>query len=250
MRNLIYIAFVLLGFGCRAPLTAPKVQPHFYTITDQQDNKEAGPQVQKMLETIAPYKAQLDAKMNRQLAIVETPLKKGQPESTLGNWAADLLARAAEAAYPERNIAFATMNQGGIRVSEIGTGPLVVSEIYELMPFDNELVLMTLTGKELQEFVSHIVNNGGWPVSDGLSVNENQDGLTIRIGDQAVNPVATYSVAVPDYVAGGGSDTSMLPGKTRDDSGLLIRDLLIEYAGKATGPINVKTEGKRMNIKR
>lgn len=250
MRNLLYIAFVLLGFGCRAPLSAPSVQPHFYTITDQQDKKEAGPQVQKMLETIAPYKAQLDEKMNRQLAVVETPLKKGQPESTLGNWAADLLARAAEATYPDRDIAFATMNQGGIRVSEIGTGPLIVSEIYEMMPFDNELVLMTLTGEELTQFIGHIASSGGWPVSDGLSVTEQAGGLTIRIGGQPLNPTANYYVALPDYVAGGGSDSSMLPGKPREDSGLLIRDLLVTYASQSTGPINIKTEGKRMKLNR
>jgi hypothetical protein len=40
----------------------------------------------------------------------------------------------------------------------------------------------------------------------------------------------------------------MLKEKARIDSGLLIRDLLVEYAGKITQPIDVKVEGKRMRL--
>lgn len=248
MRNLIYIAFALFAFGCKAPLYSPTVQPNYYKVADKAEANEAGPQVQRMVETIAPYKAQLDSKMNRVLATVKLPLKKGSPESNLGNWSADLLAEAAAANYPDREIAFATMNQGGIRVSEIGAGPLIVSEIYELMPFDNTLVLMDLTGKELTEFVSHIANSGGWPVSENLSVVKTDKGLKIRIGGKAVDDKSTYTVVLPDYVAGGGSGSAMLKEKARIDSGLLIRDLLVEYAGKITQPIDVKVEGKRMRL--
>lgn len=252
MRNLIYIALILFAFGCRAPLESPSVNPRFYSVNDKIEANEAGPSAtesgQRMVETIAPYKAQLGTKMNRVLATVKTPLKKGAPESTLGNWSADLLAEAAAATYPEKTIAFATMNQGGIRVSEIGTGPLIVSEIYALMPFDNTLVLMDLTGKELTEFVSHIANSGGWPVSENLSVVKSEDGLQVRIGGKAVDEKASYFVALPDYVAGGGSGANMLKDKARIDSELLIRDLLVEYAGKVDGPIDVKVEGKRMKL--
>lgn len=249
MRNLIYIALALFAFGCKAPLYSPTVQPRYYKINDKIEVNEAGPQVQRMVETIAPYKAQLDAKMNRVLATVKTPLRKGAPESSLGNWSADLLAEAAAANYPDQDIAFATMNQGGIRVSEIGVGPLIVSEIYELMPFDNELVLMELSGKELREFISHIANSGGWPVSSGLSVQTEPTGLSMLVQGNPINPEQQYTIALPDYVAGGGSGSTMLKGKARTESGLMIRDLLVEYAGKITAPIDVKVAGRRMRIR-
>jgi 2',3'-cyclic-nucleotide 2'-phosphodiesterase (5'-nucleotidase family) len=248
MRNLVYISLLLLGFGCRAPLSSPTIQPRFYSVSDKLEANEAGTQVQSMVSTIAPYKAQLDAKMNRQLATVKTPLKKGQPESTLGNWIADLFAQAAAGSFPDRDIVFATLNQGGIRVREISTGPLIVSEIYELMPFDNELVLMELSGKVFKEFISHIANDGGWPVSAELSVKATSDGLDIKIGGKAIDPDKIYTVALPDYVANGGSGTSMLKQLPKINSGLLIRDLLIEYASKLTAPISVKVEGKRMKL--
>jgi 2',3'-cyclic-nucleotide 2'-phosphodiesterase (5'-nucleotidase family) len=224
------------------------VQPRFYPVSNKLEANEASTQVQNMVSTIAPYKAQLDAKMNRQLATVKTPLKKGQPESTLGNWVADLFAQAAASSFPDRDIVFATLNQGGIRVSEIRPGPLLVSEIYELMPFDNELVLMELNGKVFKEFISHIANSGGWPVSAGLAVKATENGLDIKVGGKAIEPNKVYTVALPDYVANGGSGTVMLKALPKIKSGLLIRDLLIEYADKITAPISVKVEGKRMKL--
>ncbi len=249
MRNLLYLAIILLGFGCRAPLSAPTVQPRFYPVSDKLEGDQAGTQVQSMVSTIAPYKAQLEAKMNRQLATVKTPLKKASPESNLGNWMADLMDAAAKDLAPNKTIAFATANQGGLRVNVIGTGPLLVSEIYELMPFDNELVLMDLSGKEVTALIAHIANQGGWPVSASVAVRQTDEGLSINLSGKIIDPAATYTVAMPDYIANGGSDSAMVKGKPYQKTGVLIRDLLIDYAARSAGPIDVKTEGKRMNLK-
>lgn len=249
MRNLIYLAILLLGFGCRASLSAPTVQPRFYAVSEKNAADQAGTQVQNMVATIAPYKAQLDAKMNRQLATIQRPLKKARPESNLGNWMADLMAAAAKDLAPDKTIAFATANQGGIRVNEIGTGPLLVSEIYELMPFDNELVLMDLKGKVVTELIAHIVNQGGWPVSAAVAVSKKGNALNITLDGKKIDPSAVYTIALPDYVANGGSNSAMIKGKPYNKTGKLIRDLLIEYAAKSKGPIDVRAEGQRMDIK-
>ncbi len=249
MRNLLYLLLLLVSVGCRAPLSSPTVQPRFYPISDKLAEDQAGTQVQSMVSTIAPYKAQLDAKMNRQLATVKTPLKKASPESNLGNWMADLMAAAARDLAPGKTIAFATANQGGLRVNEIGTGPLLVSEIYELMPFDNELVLMDLSGAEVTELLAHIANQGGWPVSEAVAVSAAASGLKITLSGLPVDAKATYTVAMPDYIANGGSNSSMVKGKPYQKTGVLIRDLLIDYAARSSGPIDVNVTGKRMNIK-
>ncbi|MEL7162689.1 MAG: 5'-nucleotidase, partial [Bacteroidota bacterium] len=233
MRNPFYVlpflAFLTL-VSCKPPLEAVAVQPRLYEIDEQVARPQVPATDQAAAEAtalIAPYKAQLDAKMQRELATIVTPLRKSAPESNLGNWMADLLQAAAEDIYPDKKIAFTTANQGGVRVNEIGAGPLIVSEIYELMPFDNELVLLELTGKEVTEFVSHIANSGGWPVSAELSVRQEESGkLVIRISGQPVSPTATYFVALPDYVANGGSNSSMLRAKEQITVHQLMRDLL------------------------
>lgn len=252
---LIYIALLAftLASGCGS-LSAPLVQPQLYEISSKMDAGD-GAQVQGtdktalMTATIAPYKAQLDAKMNRQLATLANPLTKKGAESTLGNWMADLMMDAAQDRFPGKEIAFATGNSGGIRVQEIGSGPLLVSEIYEMMPFDNELVLLDLSGAEMREFISHIANSGGWPVSKELSVKLTKDKLMMTVSGKEIDPAARYFVATVDYVANGGSNSSMVKGKPQLKCGEKVRDLLIEYAAKATAPISVVADGSRMSLR-
>ncbi len=106
MRSPFFFSLLLLlALGaCRAPLDAVTVQPQTYNITTDLDpvKSGAGAQVQgegteeqSMAELIAPYKAQLEEKMNRQIATLAKPLRKGNPESSLGNWMADLMMDAA-----------------------------------------------------------------------------------------------------------------------------------------------------------
>ena len=245
--TLLLFAIALLP-ACHRPLGPPATQPQFYAITDALDGRDtvgAGAQVQK---TIAPYAAQLEESMDRVVGQLALPLTKAQPESSLGNWTADLLLAAARDLFPDYDVAFAVQNYGGLRVSEIGAGPLRVYNLYELMPFDNELVLVEVTGAELTEFVTHILADGGWPVSEGLSAVRNGKAVTILVRGKPVAAEQTYFVAVPDYVANGGSDAAMLKERQQISSGRMIRDLLIEYAGRTTEPISVRSTGDRLKI--
>lgn len=243
---LFILGVTLLG-GCGRPLTDPVTTPRLYEVTPA-IAVDSTPVIREMAATIAPYAARLDTVMDRILAEVAVPLVKGRPESSLGNWTADLMLAAAEELYPDLDIAFAVQNYGGLRVSEIGTGPLLVSELYELMPFDNELVVVELTGAELLAFVEHTLSDGGWPVSRGLSVRREKGTVTVRIKGQAVDPDRRYYVAAPDYVANGGDDSAMLEGKRQFGSGRLVRDLLIEYAARDRTPIHVVPDGSRIKL--
>lgn len=248
-------ALLLLSFlGCKSAIGPVSVAPRLYEIDEGVEARPRVPaegkssQVEEVERMIAPYKAQLDDKMNRVLAEVVTPLTKGTPESNLGNWMADIMYQAAKEYYPGKPIAFAATNIGGLRVSEIGTGPLIVSEIYELMPFDNQLVLLELKGSEVKEFVNHIANSGGWPVSEELHVSRSGEKLVVMVQGKALDPAATYYVATIDYVANGGSDSAMLRDKPQLGSGQYLRDILIDYAGRTTQPIDVKSSGNRMKL--
>ena len=105
-----------------------------------------------------------------------------------------------------------------------------------------------MNGEELVAFVDHTLADGGWPVSEGLSAVRSAGTVTVRIDGAPVDPAATYYIAVPDYVANGGNDAAMLVGKRQFPSGRMIRDLLIEYAGKSTAPIEVVPDGSRIQI--
>ncbi len=245
---LLCSSLFLLMPGCSGTKGAPTIGFQTYNISEKTEaGLPSSESVEAMEAMIAPYKAQLDDKMNRQLAMVTTPLVKASPESNLGNWMADIMQQAAEDLYPDLDIAFATTNSGGLRVQEIGAGPLLVSEIYELMPFDNKLVVLKLKGKVVKEFIAHIANSGGWPISEELFVSQITGPLNIRISGEKIDPNKDYYVATIDYIANGGSRANMLRGIPQMDSGQFLRDILIEYAEK-TPEINVISEGKRFRL--
>ena len=258
MTRLFTLLLAVFLYGCGSVGGPAVVTPVTYNIDSALDaEKGARPRVQggedngaveSMQALISPYRAKLDETMNRELATLATPLKKGAPESTMGNWMADLMLAAARDLRPDLPVLFATANSGGLRVQEINAGPLLVSEIYEMMPFDNELVFVELTGKEVSRFVRHIADSGGWPISAGTRVVADADGMTIRVNDAFISESTKYWIALPDYVANGGSDSDMLVGKRQVSTGKLIRDLLIEYAAKAEGPIRVNGKEGRIRL--
>ena len=244
------IALLLLA-GCQPPRGSAVIQPTRYTIGPGIDTTSSLDQVELMATTIAPYRDQLSEEMNRVVAELGSPLVKGKPESTLGNWVTDLIAEAAADLFPDLEIAFAVHNYGGIRISELGAGPLIVSELFELMPFDNELVVVGLTGFELIQFVEFMAEDGGWPVSGNLIVEVVGDVMSVAVGRESVIPTQTYYVALPDYVAGGGDGAGFFLGKPIFSSNRMIRDLLIDYAGRSAQPIEVRDEqARRFSINR
>lgn len=248
LRILPLLCLFAFFAGCKGPQGAPTLQPTIYNISEKTaEGLSLSENAATVRDMVAPYKAQLDAQMNRQLATIVTPLVKASPEGNLGNWMADIMVQATRNKYPDKIIAFAATNPGGLRVQEISSGPLLVSEIYELMPFDNKVVVLDLSGKEVKEFISHMANSGGWPVSKELSVDMTSGSLEITIEGQALDLDARYNVASIDYVANGGSGSTMLKDKPRVDTETYLRDILIEYAEK-TPQIDVKVTGTRMKL--
>ena len=227
-----------LTLGCTPPRLVPNVTPT-YTAVDSSipvADSEAAAEIEA---TVAPYRAQLGAEMNRVVAQLARPLTKGSPESSLGNFVADLTYAAAVEAFPNREIAFAIQNSGGLRISTIDAGPLLVSQLYELMPFDNELVLVALAGTQVEALVKHVIAKGGWPISEQVRITKRGEALDIRLNGQPLAPGRTYYVATNDYVANGGDDTAVLAAAPQETSGRLVRDVLIEQVGRVGTPIQV-----------
>ena len=197
-------------------------------------------------EMIEPYKSQLDDKMNQVIANVGTELTKKQPESTLGNWTSDaLMAGVKRQGLPAD---FAVCNYGGMRVPVITIGPLTMGELYELSPFDNEIMIVDVPGHIVDSLFQHIAERNGWPVSGNIRMTM-KDGkmLTCLINGKTIDPNTMYKVVTPDYVANGGDDARFMVGLKRMQTGFLQRDLIIQYAAETArmgNDINVSLEGR------
>lgn len=178
---------------------------------------------------IAPYKVQLDTVMNEVIGNLENDLYKQKPESSLGNWVADVMLDAVKRDGYSADIS--VVNYGGLRVPSITAGPLTRGEIFELSPFDNMIMIVDIPGKILDTLFQRMASTGGWPVSRGVKMEISNKMLTsCLVLNQPVDTNKIYKVATLDYVANGGDDMKCLIPLTRVQTGKILRDMLIEDA--------------------
>lgn len=187
----------------------------------------------RMTDFIEPVKKNLDKDMNQVIAQTSEQMRAGKPESLLSNWTADVYLAAASQ-FLKSPVDMAVVNMGSLRAA-LPAGDITVGNIFQLMPFENELVVLWLSGAEVKKLLDIFALEGGQGVG----------GLTMEITDaQAVNcliqgnPIENdklYSIATNDFLAGG--NDRMIPLATpakRVDTGLKIRNILMEYVIRET----------------
>lgn len=177
-------------------------------------------------DLIAPYKEGLDSIMNSVIAYTDVELNKGRPNSLLGQWFIDVFSEGVYNYLGDTTIA-CFQNYGGIRLNSIAPGPISVGTVYELMPFDNQLVILDIDSTTLQRFYDKIAEKGGWPISGTQFTLTAEGARDIIINGQALTGSKNYQLALPDYIANGGDDCDFLRDLPRIPTDILIRDLII-----------------------
>ena len=197
---------------------------------------------------IAPFKEVLDAEMNEIIGHLPDKITMGRPESTLGNWFADIQQIQTQKIL-QRPIAFSTTNSGGMRIPEIAAGPIRKGTIYELMPFDNQLVAMQMEGTLVQVLLDHIASGGGWPISSSVrfEIDGEEKATHITINGQPLDLNATYTVGLSDYIANGGSGCDFLVGRPYEAPGVLIREAVIDFL-KSGDEVAIGKDGRISKI--
>lgn len=199
-----------------------------------------------LVKMLQPYTASLNASMTRVIGFANTNLTAKRPEGALGNFMADCMKLMAEEKFG-RKVDAAFINPGGIR-SYIQKGNITVGKIFELMPFDNLIVLQEIKGNVLLQFLDKTAADGGWPVSIGtVLLIKDKKIVSIMIDGKPLNKNATYVIANTDYIATGGDDCEMLRRVPRIDKGFLLRDALIGHVAELTlqgKPVESKVENR------
>ena len=196
-----------------------------------------------MLSFLSSYRDSVIKSMGAIIGFSTTGLSKHQPESGLGNFMTDALKTIGEKVFGQ-HIDAAFVNYGGVR-SYLPKGNVTVGNIFELMPFDNVLVLQKVKGDSLLSFLNHIADKNGWPVSGITLAIKEKKAANILIGGKPLSTDSVYTIANSDYIANGGDDTNMLKVFPQEKKGYLIRDALITYVKLLTEegkPIDAKIE--------
>ena len=188
-----------------------------------------------ILAIITPYQVKIEDQMNEVLTYTKNDLEKGKPQSTIGNFVTDLCLN-----YADAHIC--VMNNGGLRTT-ISKGEITRGKLYELMPFENELVVLELNKDDYIGLLNYIGSRGGEPFS-GITIAINKDGKILS-NSWPVNFEKGEKVRVltSDYLANGGDEMSFFHEKEQQKVGLKLRDAIIDYCSK-TDTIDVQLDNR------
>jgi len=180
----------------------------------------------RMNSFIATYKVRLDSVMNEVIGTALVPLTKAQPESTMGNFAADAQLEAGKKL--DNLITLSVVNYGGLRIPFLPAGNIAKGKIYEIMPFDNLVTIVEVPGTVLQTFCDHMAARKGWPISGFSYTIKDGKAIDVKVGGEAIRPNAIYKLATSDYIANGGDECEFLASLKKQGSSILLRDAIME----------------------
>jgi 5'-nucleotidase/UDP-sugar diphosphatase len=205
-----------------------------------------------LLALLKPYNDQVETVLSEVIGSAEGPFindKTRETETALGDIVAD-----SQLWYMRKmgfDIDFAFQNGGGIRAT-LGSGEIKKKTVYEVLPFDNSICVVSLKGSDviaLFEQTPATIGQGAMPqVSDGVSFTINAASGKVEnllIGQQPVDPAKIYKIALNSYLAAGGDGYKVFKKRVEFyDSSMMQRDAFIDYVIHQGGKIAPKTHGR------
>jgi 2',3'-cyclic-nucleotide 2'-phosphodiesterase (5'-nucleotidase family) len=195
---------------------------------------------------LQPFKKQVDAKMNVVIGRATETMRGHAPESLLSNFSADVYRKSATDIL-KTEVDIAIVNLGGLRTI-IPAGDITVRKVFELMPFENELVVVWLRGNKLNELCQYFASMGGEGISGLRMKIKNKKAIDITINGIALDNSKLYSIATNDYLAGGNDKMEVLAeNEKKVNTGMKIRNMLLNYIKAETAKgneINAVLDGR------
>lgn len=179
---------------------------------------------------IAEQTAAITAQWDRELGTLEVSLDddRGARSTAAGNLVCDAFVEFAKA-----DLAFT--NKGGLR-TRLMAGPLTPRMLYELLPFDNNLMCVEMTGAQVRELMTQAIADGRRPLEiGGGTYTYAVEGKTrvlrdATVGGQPLDDSKVYKVATSSFLARGGDGLDAFTKGKATDLGVLLRDVLIQKA--------------------
>jgi 2',3'-cyclic-nucleotide 2'-phosphodiesterase/3'-nucleotidase len=187
------------------------------------------------------YETKMAPVLNEKVGIATAEFEHGGLNvSTLGLWVCEVMAEKA-------GTQIGLQNGGGLRRTLLA-GDITMGDLYEVMPYDNQVVKLDLPGKDLKAAIENgLLNpNIGDGSFSGLNVVYNSEAefgsrliaLSLTDGTPIVDD-EYYSVAINDFILTGGDKYDFSNAINVVDTFVPIRDVLVE-AIKVTGSISPK----------
>lgn len=155
---------------------------------------------------------------------------KTEPETLLGNFASDLsllyVNMSLDSLEQDTHADMAILNFGGLRTSW-AKGPITREMVFELMPFENNLVVIEMDSSDMMTMANYLAKSGGQPVSNlTLEIKEGKPNRLFINNLELSN--RTYRVVTSDYLANGGDSMDFFVGKKQIPY-IKLRDAIMWY---------------------
>jgi len=202
--------------------------------TPYTDRVSPDPELQNLM---ALFKVGIENLTSRAITRIKVDLRRQGDEYGLGRLIADAMRNVAKADV-------AIVNNGGIR-ADLAAGTATYGDLYRVMPFQNRMLRLTVKGDVLRQALEHAVA-GDRPDGHVSGVELWYDskqrpgrriGKAVLAGGKGIDGGRSYTLAVSDFLATGGSGYTMLVGSPAADLDVVDLDAFIQYLAVLRQPI-------------
>lgn len=240
---------LLIGISCKTSVKLSKIEGENININENLETKTGIDQF------IQPYRENINRDLDSVLAYAVDTYSKtdGHLNTAIGNLMADIVYSQADPVFYKRtgkHIDFVLLNHGGIR-SIMSKGPVSKRTAFELMPFENSIVVSQLPGSYVKQLLTYLQQAmRAHPISK-LKVVLDKDGNIVEssINGTPIDFNKTYYIATNDYLISGGDGMTFFEGG--EELIVLdykIRNALIDYFMK-TDTINPVVDDRFIQLK-
>ncbi|WPO77615.1 5'-nucleotidase [Flavobacterium sp. KACC 22761] len=197
---------------------------------------EKGAETPEIESFIKPYRDHINKDLDSVLAYCPETLDKsnGKWQTTIGSLMADVCVQRGNLVFKKREnktIDLCLLNHGGIRAI-LPKGNVTTRTAFEIMPFENNLVVLGLKGEQVQEITAYIIKEKKAQPLSGMTftIAKDKTAKNIMIQGKPLDLNKIYYVATNDYLANRGDNMNFF-GKSVEkyDLNYKLRDVLIDY---------------------
>ena len=226
----IFLTFFLVVSCSKQNYYVTKIEGKRIPITEKEN------QVPAIENFIRPYREHINKDLDSVLAYCPETLDKstGKWQTTIGNLMADVTLMRGNLVFQARekkNIDICLLNSGGIR-SILPKGNVTARTAFEIMPFENSLVVIALKGEQIFEMVDFfIAEKKPHPLAGvTFTIDKNNVAKNILVQGKPVQKETIYYVGTNDYLSNGGDNMNFFKkGVNKFDLEYKLRNILIDY---------------------
>ena len=226
----IFLTFFFVASCSKQNYNVTKIEGKRIPITEKEN------QVPQIENFIKPYREHINKDLDSILAYCPETLDKstGKWQTTIGNLMADVTLMRGNIVFQARekkNIDICLLNSGGIR-SILPKGNVTARTAFEIMPFENSLVVIALKGEQIIEMVEFfIAEKKSHPLAGiTFTIDKNKVAKNILVQGKPVQKETIYYVGTNDYLSNGGDNMNFFKkGVQKFDLQYKLRNILIDY---------------------